>query len=78
MKRVSKGGTPYSLGTELYDTVEHLDLNDVMSVFDEYIKANKRIEQRMIWMLEYLEFSYFKTPCTNFKIIFILLYRYYT
>ena len=48
MKRVSKEGIPHSLGNDLYDTIEHLDLNDVMNVFDEYIKANKRIEQRIM------------------------------
>ena len=47
MKRGVKGGRAHSGSNGLYDNYEKLDLKDMMSVFDEYIQANKKLELRM-------------------------------
>ena len=47
MKRGIKGGRAHSGSNFPYDNYEKLDLKDVMSVFDEYIQANKKLELRM-------------------------------
>ncbi len=44
MKIATKGGTAHSGGNGPFDNFEKLDLKEVMSVFDEYLSAQSRVE----------------------------------